>query len=45
MYMLKNKNNKLLYHHTIKYLKELKEMIDFISKNIEKIILKNVEVL
>lgn len=37
MYMLKSKYIKTLYHHTTKDLKELKEMIDFISNDIERI--------
>lgn len=44
MYILKSKYIKTLYHHTTKDLKQLKEMIDFISNDIEKILIKNIEV-
>lgn len=42
MYIVKVINT--LYHHTTKDLNELKEMIDFISNDIEKILIKNIEV-
>ena len=45
MYRLKSKYIKTLYHHASKDLSELKEMIDFISNDIEKILIKNIEVL
>lgn len=45
MYILKSKYIKTLYQHTTKDLKELKEMIDFISNDIERIYIKNIEVL
>lgn len=44
MYILKSKYIKTLYHHTTKNLKELKEMSDFISKDIERLYIKNIEV-